>query len=115
MTLYMFLNDGERIIDPNSPIRVSIETAVEELLRIPHQDDFDGAFIGFSNDYDETIQFIRFDDDSWLIDVPVLDEDGNYQYSLQDMNLRTYHVKQIIENFNDGEEWKGLIRLSRIE
>jgi hypothetical protein len=59
------------------------------------------AFIGFVNDSEEVIQFLRHSDNSWLFDIPLLDsktKKWNKQL-LQLENISTAVVKRIVELF----------------
>ncbi len=106
----MYKEAGDESIPGDRPAQVNLEEALREL------DDHkavEGNFIGFVNGRDETIQFIRYDKDEWLIDVPVI-LDGEYAYSLQD-NLKHSQVKEIVSRFSRGEEWGNLCHLSKID
>ncbi len=47
---------------------VSLSKAIEAIEAESHRE---GNFVGFANDLDETLQFIRVEQDEWLVDVPV--------------------------------------------
>jgi len=70
------------------------------------------GLIGFINERDEAIQFIRFEEDDWLIDVPIL-QDEKYVYSLQD-DINHSLVKEITIRFFQDKEWKNLCHFRRV-
>lgn len=106
-----FKDDGKERIDADSPKEVTLEFVLAEIDRLPTED----SFLGLVNEKDEIIQFVRFEEDGWLIDVPVEDEEGNYSYSLQDDDLTTEKVKAIIKRFFVGENWKSLCNLRKLQ
>jgi hypothetical protein len=71
--LKYFKNAGKEYIDPGKPKEVSLEIALREVDNLPVTED---DFIGFTNEKEATIQFIRFEPNGWLIDVPVI-KDGD--------------------------------------
>ena len=99
-----FKNDKEKSI----PSEVILDFALKE-IDITKQTDF----IGFINEKEETIQFIRGGEDDWLIDVPVL-EKGEYAYSLHDCGLKTEKVKEIVKEFCLNQDWRSLCKLTPI-
>ncbi|MDH5595654.1 MAG: hypothetical protein OEY40_02935 [Candidatus Bathyarchaeota archaeon] len=103
----MFKNDGKEHIPADNPIEVNLERALREVDKFPT---VEGNFIGFFNEKDETIHFMRGEENSWFIDVPIVEED-TYSYSLQDNDLTTEAVKGVIERFFRGEDWKPLCNL----
>lgn len=106
-----FKDDGKERIDADSPKEVTLEFVLAEIDRLPTED----SFLGLVNEKDEIIQFVRFEEDGWLIDVPVGDEEGSYSYSLQDDDLTTEKVKAIIKRFFVGENWKSLCNLRKLQ
>lgn len=106
-----FKDNGKERIDADSPKEVTLEFVLAEIDRLPTED----SFLGLVNEKDEIIQFVRFEEDGWLIDVPVGDEEGNYSYSLQDDDLTTEKVKAIIKRFFVGENWKSLCNLRKLQ
>ena len=104
-----YKNDGKEYIDGTKPREVTIEIALQEVDRLPTTED---NFIGFINEKDETIQFARYEDGDWLIDVPIL-EKNKCSYSLQDSGLTTEKVKEIVRKFFLGEDWQFLCSLKR--
>ncbi len=109
-TMRMYKEAGNESIPGDRPAQVNLEEALREL------DDHkavEGNFIGFVSEKDETIQFIRYSKDEWLIDVPVI-IDGEYAYSLQD-NLKHSQAKEIVSRLSRGEEWESLCHLSKID
>lgn len=107
-----YKEDGETYIDSGKPQDISLQDALEEVDNLPSDDEYVGNFIGFTNEKGETVQFIRREEDSWLIDVPVL-ENNKYAYMLQDTDLTTKKVRDIVEKFFSGEDWKPLCNLKR--
>ncbi|MFP3952003.1 MAG: hypothetical protein ACLFVP_07710 [Candidatus Bathyarchaeia archaeon] len=101
------MDDGEKYIPDDKPKEVNLEDAIKELNRFPT---FEGNFIGFYNNKGETLQFVRFYENEWLIDVPVV-KDGNYAYSLQD-TITHSKVIDIMNQFSQDKEWKSLCNLT---
>lgn len=93
----------------DSPRKLELEQALAEIDKHTASE---GNFIGFINESDETIQFIKRDTDDWLIDVPVL-KDGRYAYSLQDQIVDA-QVREIVRRLFKGEEWRNECRLRRV-
>jgi hypothetical protein len=111
MNLRFYKDDGKEYVSGESPKRVTLEIALTEIDKLPI---VEGNFIGFVNEKEETIQFIRFEENAWLIDVPIY-EKGTYSYSLQDLDLTTEKVKDIVKQFFLGENWKSSLNLKRLE
>jgi len=109
--LKFFKDDDKERISADSPKEVTLEFVLTEIDKLPT---IDGNFIGLINEEEETIQFIRFEENSWLIDVPILVE-GTYSYSLQDDDLTTEKVKDIIKRFFGEENWKSICNLRRLQ
>lgn len=110
--LKFYKDDGKESISGDSPKEISLDTFLKEVENIPQS--YTDNFIGLINDKDETIQFVRLGQDTWLIDVPVL-QGGAYLYSLEDGNLTTEKVKQISRNFYSGTDWKSLCNLKPVK
>jgi len=110
LILNFFKDDGKEYISAESPKEITLELALAEIDRLPSSE---GNFLGLINDKDETIQFIRFEEDGWLIDAPITGEDG-YSYSLQDDSLTTEKVRDIVRRFFSGEDWKPLCNLRKL-
>lgn len=106
-----FKEDGKEYISGDSPKEVTLEVALKEIDKLPM---VEGNFIGFINEKEETIQFIRFEENNWLIDVPIFEKDA-YSCSLQDDDLTTEKVKEIVRKFFSGENWKSLCDLRKLE
>lgn len=106
--LKFYKDDGKESINGDSPKEISLDAFLKEVEKIPQS--YEGNFIGLINDKDETIQFVRLEQDLWLIDVPILKE-NIYLYSLEDDNLTTEKVKQISRNFFNETDWKSLCNL----
>ena len=87
---------------------LSLQIALQEIESLPDDDE---CFIGFVNEKKETIQFIRREEDSWLIDVPIVEND-KFNHSLQDTDLTTEKVKDVVRKFYLDENWKSLCNLT---
>ena len=109
--MYYFIDNGDEHIPANSPKAVSLETFFTELDKLPYT--YEDNFIGLINEQEETIQFIRFEDDGWLLDVPII-KDGIYSHSLQDSDLSTFQVREIVKKFFEGKHWMALCNLKRV-
>jgi hypothetical protein len=101
--------DGKTQIDTTKPKEISLENALKEIGNFPTVRD---NYIGFVNEEDGTIQFIKENDDSWLIDVPIKEND-EYVYSLQDSDLTTEEVQTIVKKFFSGDDYQSLCNLSK--
>lgn len=104
-----YKNDGKEYINGNKPKEIILELALQEVDKLPTTED---NFIGFVKGKEETIQFVRFEKDSWLIDVPVF-EKGKFSYSLNASELTTEKVKAIVKKFFLGENWQSLCNLKK--
>jgi len=107
--LKYYKDDGKDYIDAAKPKEVTMEAAFQEVDKLPTTED---NFIGFVNEKEETIQFVRFEEDDWLIDVPII-EKNEFSYSLQDSDLTTEKVKEIVKEFFLGENWQSLCSLKK--
>lgn len=107
----MYIDSKFNYILSDEPIEIDCETAIDEILKFPTSEEYDGGFIGFENNFHEVIQFIRNDKDDWLIDVPINIE-GHYSHSFQDIGLSTSIVINIVRAFCHNEIWKGYCNLS---
>ena len=106
----MFLKTEKQFIDGNNPIEVTLDKALNYINEHPSDAECADNFIGFENEQGKTIQFIKFEDGTWIIDVPVL-KNGVYSYSEQNNDLNTLSVKEIIKRFNDNQNWRSLCNL----
>lgn len=106
-----FKNDGKEHIRTDSPVEVSLEFVLEEVDRFPTEDEFEGNFMGITNNKNETIQFVRFNKNSWFLDFPIVIE-CDYSHSLQSDGLTTKEVKNIIRKFLRGEDCRTLVNLT---
>ncbi len=104
-----YKEDGKERINETKPKEISIEEALKEIDAIPIAE---ANFIGFINEKEETIQFHKNDQDSWVLDVPVV-ENGYFVYSLKDDDLTTERVKIIVQKFFLGENWRFLCDLTK--
>ncbi len=64
----MYKEGGEENIPQDRPTDTNMKRALKQPDKHPT---VEGNFIGFVNEEDETVQFIRFDKNRWLIDVPI--------------------------------------------
>ena len=110
----MFLKTNDKYIDGMNPIEITLDQALSFVDKHPSDAICDDNFIGFENEHGQNIQFIKFDDGSWLIDVPILKND-EYLYSEQDNDLNLIKVKEIIKLFYKNENWRSLCNLTRNE
>lgn len=107
----MFKDDGKKHIPGDKPIEISLGEALKEVTKFPTVDEYDGGFVGFINAKGETIQFLRFSKNEWLLDVPILKE-GVYDYSSQ-ANLTMSEVKDAVTRFFQNKKWKHLYNLKK--
>ena len=107
----MFLNTGNRYIDGNNPIETTLDQALTCIDEHPSDEVCEDNHIGFENPEGQVIQFIRFSG-GWIIDVPVL-INGKYSHSLQDNDLDTVKVKEVVRRFNNRENWRQICNLQR--
>lgn len=107
----MFLEKKGKSTSADEKLEVTLEIALKVIEQFPPQKSSgESSFVGFSNKNNETIRFIRFEENDWLIDYPVF-EGGKYVHSLQDEGLSKEKVKQIVEKFSNEEDWKSLCNL----
>ena len=106
----MFLNTDKQFIDGSSPVETTLDKALSYINEHPSDKVCEDNHIGFENHNGEVIQFIRFSD-GWIIDVPVL-KDGVYSHSLQDNELDTVKVKEIVKRYYNGENWRQICNLT---
>ena len=109
-----YKSDGKEDVSPESPKEVTLKIAFTEIDKIPLVDDVDDSFIAFVNQKEETIQFVRFEEDDWVVDVPIF-ENGIFSYSLGDEHLTTEKVKDIVKKFSLNEDWRSSLNLTKLE
>ncbi|MDY6778557.1 MAG: hypothetical protein SVU32_07870 [Candidatus Nanohaloarchaea archaeon] len=98
-----FKEDGDELIPPSEAVKIGLDEALDEIQDMPTEDEYATNFIGFERD-DTTLQFLRKESDTWLLDVPITDESG-YSHSLR-QELSTQKVKQTVKRFFNGEDWQ---------
>jgi hypothetical protein len=105
--LRFYKDDGKEYIGAESPKEVTLEVALKEIDKFPTIDD---NFIGFVNEKEEAIQFVRFEENAWLTDAPILEK-----RTLARVRLTTEKVKDIVKKFFVGEDLKSSLNLRRLE
>lgn len=87
----------------------NLENALIEVDKLPNVNDYPkiGNFLSFCKSREETVQFIRNEKDSWLVDNPLF-ENGKCVSSLMEEGLSTELVKEIVKRFFEGQDWKLL-------
>jgi len=106
--LKYYLNDGKKSVSSNKPEEINLELALEALRSLPNEEELKDNFIGFTKSKEETIQFIRKQEDDWIIDIPQY-KNGKYCGSENKSGLTTGNVIQIVSKFFLGEDWKVLL------
>ena len=86
---------------------VSLSKAIEAIEAESWRE---GNFVGFTNDLDETLQFIRVEQDEWLVDVPVYVGRKYANYSMKSI-ATTLQVKQMSKLFFEAGDWKRVVDL----
>ncbi|MDO8122923.1 MAG: hypothetical protein Q6364_00890 [Candidatus Hermodarchaeota archaeon] len=97
--MHWCVNRPGKSIPGQKPKSINQNDALKELERIPPGTGTD-YFIGFINEKEETIQFLRYAPDNWLIDIPIL-ENGRMTHSHQ-KELKYSEVKQVVTDFFKG-------------
>ena len=82
----------------NRELNVTLNEAFNYIENLPSLDYADESFIGFKNDNDNFIQFIRKSKENWLLDIPGQDPKFN-DCILNLENLSTFNVKYIVTAF----------------
>ena len=100
--LRMHLNSPARHIPSKEAIKVSLDDALAEMDVFPSYEEYKGGFIGFINDNGESLQFIRFGEDSWFVDAPFVKR-GDYAFSRQ-IEITYTTARSIVERFFQGED-----------
>ncbi|HJX23227.1 MAG TPA: hypothetical protein VJ574_02310 [Candidatus Bathyarchaeia archaeon] len=101
--------DGKENVSRDEAKEITLELSLEEIERHPTV-----RFnrFGLIDEKGESIEFIRWEDDKWSIDVPVY-ENGEYAYCLHEDFLTTGKVKRIVSLFHSGGDWRSMCRLLR--
>jgi len=100
--LRMYLNSPAENIPSNKAAAISLDDALAEMGVLPSYKEYQGGFIGFVNDKGESIQFIRFDENSWFVDAPFV-KMGDYAFSRQ-IEIPYSTARRIVESFYRGED-----------
>jgi hypothetical protein len=104
-----YKEDGRHSIESSQPVEIPLENALAEIEGFPSGSEEN--FVGFVNDANVSVQFIRHGTEQWLVDAPVV-EAGKFAYSLEG-EATTAEVKEIVRRFAQGEFWRGVVRLVR--
>ena len=86
---------------------VNLSTAIEAIEAESWRE---GNFVGFVNDLDETLQFIRVEQNEWLVDVPIYVEGKYAEYSMKGV-ASTLQVRQMVMLFYEPGNWKQVVDL----
>ena len=98
MLRYRKETTNETIVEP---VEVSLEDAYTELDNFPTIKDDETSWLDFIvNDSD--IQLIRFGQDLWYVDIPII-EDNEFVRSLN-TEVDTKTVKDALEKFSNGDD-----------
>ncbi|TFF94229.1 MAG: hypothetical protein EU544_04750 [Promethearchaeota archaeon] len=114
MTITVFISSDTMEIPAGSAEPVSYMSAVNLLREMPTELEYDGNFIGFINEADETVQFIRISRDNWLVDIPIVVK-GKYDHSLRKEELTTEHVESIVAEFFKGKNIEQISKKFEID
>jgi len=112
----MFIEDNNHSIDGNKAVEIELSEALnltENLYSTNGK-----PFIGFVNSHDENIQFVRFDINYWVFDIPQYKKTKHglrYTKSLNKEGLPTSKVKEIITKFFNEGEWTPFLELTHEE
>ena len=102
-----FVNSLRKYIPSSDPEKIRLEEALKELELLPSIKEFSDNFIGFVNEKEETVQFIRREKDVWLLDIPIT-EDGIYSHSINE-ELTLAKVKDVVFLFFQGVPSKKVL------
>ena len=80
---------------------VTLGEAFNHIDQVPTNETSTDAFIGFVNEKEEVIQFLRYTDNAWLLDIPVQDSHTRkWNHELVQLEgISTAIVKRVIEVF----------------
>jgi len=82
-------------------VEISLAESFNYIDQVPTNENSTEAFVGFVNEKEEVIQFLRHSDDKWLFDIPLQDLETKKWINkiLQLDGITTALVKRIVENF----------------
>ncbi len=82
-------------------LEISLADSFTSIDQVPTNEKSTEAFIGFVNENKGVIQFLRYLDDEWLLDIPLQEnETKNWTNTLlQFERISTALVKRIVETF----------------
>jgi hypothetical protein len=89
--------DGPEWVSLNEAISHIESTRISELTNF---DDIGRYFIGFNNENDDVIHFYRYEEDQWVIDIPIRRPELRPEsFTLKMLGITTAQVVRIIEKF----------------
>jgi len=102
-----FVNSLRKHIPSSDPEKISLEAALKEIELLSSEKELSDNFIGFVNEKEETVQFIRREKGFWLLDIPIT-EDGIYSHSINKV-LTLAEVKEVVFFFFQGVPSKKVL------
>ena len=107
-----YRQDGKEDICYEEAKTISLEDALGYVESHPvNEGDDVGYFIGFINEKDEEVQFVRFDTEDWMVDASIQKHDKLESWQ---GDANTSQVKQIVSLFANGKGWQKVVKLSKI-
>lgn len=88
----------------DAAIEISLEESLKEFEGFPIGWEDKNSFIGFEIN-DEIIQFIRLDENEWLIDLPSLAAEIDHWQT----SLNTNRAKIILTAFSKRQDWRKML------
>lgn len=104
LVMKLFKKDGK--VDTKYT-EVTLDDAIKEIEIFPTMNEFSSGFIKFINDKNEWVHFIRYREDDWRIEIPII-KNGMHVDRLLGKGITTEKVKRFVEKFFRGDDWKSL-------
>lgn len=103
-----FKDDLKTVISGENPEKIELEDALKQIESFPNGE---GNFIGFVNDNDESIQFIKCENNDWMIDIPII-EPGEFIKSKQTLISSDLTI-DVIKKFFGGSSIEEIIKITK--
>jgi len=85
----------------------TLEKALQMLDSFPTDEQChdEQPFIGFKNEKEEIIQFVRERQDKWFLDIPIKSDKSEYGFISMQADINTESVKELVKNFFSAQEF----------
>ena len=98
LNIKYYMDNGQINIGEDKPQSIQLEGAMNKIDNLPTLEQYNGTIIGFINESNENLYFIRKEEDMWMLDI-LSSETDEYAHALSDDTLSTEAVKETVRTF----------------